>query len=123
MAWWIPLEKQYRPETKRWYCRWCDKRTPIERNPLWDGAGEGSGKAPEWFARCSVCKKVHYQSAGFGCPNCGWDGEDEGSLIASSKPRFSYWAAMEFGGDPMDWDETHKCKKCGTVFKISNGNY
>ena len=36
---------------------------------------------------------------------------------------FSYAAAMEFGGNPVDWEETHWCPKCKKEFSFGNGNY
>lgn len=121
--WWIPPEKQYRPETKRWYCECCRKITPIERNTEWSGDYKGKKPAPDWFARCKVCKKQHWQSSGFECPNCGWDEADEVSMIECGEPQLAQWAAMEFGGNPMNWEETHKCPKCKTIFTFKNSNY
>lgn len=33
------------------------------------------------------------------------------------------WAAIEFGGNPMSWTETHFCPNCQKEFTISNSNY
>lgn len=121
--WWIPPEKHYQPETKKWYCTRCRRITPIKRNPEWDGSFRGKRPAPEWFVKCAKCGNKHYQRTGFECPNCGWDETDETSCIEYSKERSSYWAAMEFGGNPVQWEETHRCKKCKTVFTFTNSNY
>jgi hypothetical protein len=121
--WWIPPQKQYRPETKRWYCRYCEKRTPIERNPEWDGSFEGVGKAPEWFVRCAYCKEKHWQNSGFDCPNCGWDDADEFSVIECGEPVSAGGPPWDIPSGALDWEETHKCPKCRHVFSFVNSNY
>lgn len=89
---------------------------------------------------------------GYECPDCDWDPPQEGfyyidgtdaldctrskgdKLIAKPpKGKKAYpvyenstyvsWAAMEFGGNPRSWDETHCCPECGKEFTFSNSNY
>lgn len=60
------------------------------------------------------------------CPNCGWNSEDgdyEKDLVSCSRERLAYHVQLEYGGNPVDWDETWKCPECGTVFEFTNGNY
>lgn len=40
-----------------------------------------------------------------------------------SDKQYSYWAAMEFGGTPYDWTETHYCPHCKTEFEFDSSNY
>lgn len=59
------------------------------------------------------------------CPDCGWDscdGNDE-NMIACSKERYVYAVALEFGGNPVEWDETWKCPRCATIFEYTNSNF
>jgi rubredoxin len=60
------------------------------------------------------------------CPNCGWDTEeslDRAEMISCSEERFVYAVAIEYGGNPVEWDETWKCPVCDTVFEFQNSNY
>jgi hypothetical protein len=55
----------------------------------------------------------------FQCSKCGkW--ADETTLIKRGKAEHNYRKAMEFGGNPLDWEETHKC--CGVKWKFTNSN-
>ena len=36
---------------------------------------------------------------------------------------FNYGASMNFGGNPVDWTELHKCPKCNIEFEFENSNY
>ena len=59
----------------------------------------------------------------YSCPTCGYGFGDE-SLIAVSPEVFSYGAAMEWGGNPVNWDELHECSNCpGKKWAFSNSNY
>lgn len=131
-TWWIPKQKQYLPETKRWYCGNCKKRTPIERNPEWDGEFRGERPAPKWFTRCKYCKSNHWQNTEYECPNCGWDEnyddywEDENgimhlpdNMISCGKP---YYVPNAEGWNRHDWEETWKCPKCKTIFSYTNSD-
>lgn len=61
------------------------------------------------------------QFCDFQCPKCGrWS--DETSLIKRSDPEYNYGKAMQFGGNPMDWVEKHKCPTCDTEFEFENSN-
>lgn len=80
-------------------------------------------------------------TTGYECPTCEWDPpcgdsyyvKDGDYIISTDKRRklypryenieFSYWASMEFGGAPKDWDEVHKCPECNAEFCYSNSNY
>jgi len=45
-------------------------------------------------------------------------------VYPKSGPRvYSMWAAMEFGGNPEDWEETHFCPHCNTEFTFTNSSY
>jgi len=63
------------------------------------------------------------QMTEYQCPNCGWDDADENPMLSCTDGVLSTWAQMEYGGNPVDWTETHKCPMCGTVFELANGNY
>jgi len=122
--WWIPAEKPYTPETTRWYCMACEEITQLERNPLWDGKYEGlRSKMPEWFVRCAACQEKHWQLSEYGCPDCGWADADENTVEEYGDPQHVIWAAMEYGGNPREWEETHKCPMCETVFTFTNANF
>jgi len=121
-TWWIPKQKQYLSETKEWWCSWCQEVTPINRNPEWDGSFKGERPSPEWFVKCAYCGKKHYQGVGYDCPECGYEPEDREPMHCS-KPKHNQWAAMEFGGSPMDWTEVYWCPHCRTFFHIENSNY
>lgn len=121
--WWIPKQKQYLSETTQWYCGDCEEITSIERNPDWDGKFKGERPAPKWFVRCAVCTKQHIQHTEFECPNCGWGWPDETTMKDCTEPTSSYWASMEYGGNPVDWEETHECPECETTYTFTNGNY
>ena len=120
--WWIPAELKYRPETKKWYCPCCEAVTDIERNPEWNGEYRGERPAPKWFVRCIECGWEYYQSSGYDCPDCGWnDLPDE--ALEYTQPVSNMGASMQFGGNPMNWDEKYHCPFCDKDFWISNGNY
>lgn len=121
-TWRLAEEKKYSPDCKRWYCWSCDKRTPLERNPQWNGEFSGEYPVPDWFVRCAMCKGKHWASAGYDCPNCGCD-IDEQEALEYTDAIYNYGAAMEFGGNPIDWDEKHRCRKCGTIYWVRNSNY
>jgi len=125
-TWWLPRQKHYLAETRYWYCPGCEKITRLEHNPEWDGKFKGLYPIPEWFARCAICKHEYYQMTEFDCPNCGWDGagedDDKNSMISSTTPVYNSWKAYEFGGHPVDWEETHLCPICGTEFTFMNSN-
>jgi len=121
--WWIPEQKHYKPETEEWCCPSCWRRTPLERNPKWGGEYRGEGEAPEWFVRCADCKSKHYQSSGYECPECGYSDCHEDSVISYGKPVSNWAMSMEYGGNPIDWEETHHCPICGTKFTFTNSNY
>lgn len=55
------------------------------------------------------------------CPKCGYWGNED-SLIKRSKPEYNYRKALEFGGNPMDWVETHECPNCKTIWEFDNSN-
>lgn len=60
------------------------------------------------------------------CPNCGWDSCDsceEEEMIDCTEERYVYAVALEFGGNPVEWDETWKCPECGNVFECTNSNF
>ena len=59
------------------------------------------------------------------CETCEFYGKikHKGTLIKSSESVYNYGAAMEWGGTPYNWVETHKCWNCGTVFEFENSNY
>lgn len=122
--WWIPKQKHYQIETKEWWCTWCGAITPLERNKEWDGSFKGDPPAPTWFVRCGACHKEHWQSSCYDCPDCGYDPSwQELPPLRCTVPVPSRWAAMEFGGNPVDWEETHLCPYCNKEFTFTNSNY
>lgn len=44
-------------------------------------------------------------------------------MISQTEEEYNYAKAMEFGGSPVDWEETWKCPKCKTIFVVNNSNY
>lgn len=122
-TWWIPKQKQYLPETTRWYCQDCGELTAVERNSKWDGSFEGTRPAPEWFVRCAICKSKHWQNSGYDCPECGWDGAGESSLVECEEPTPAGGPPWDTPSGALDWAETHLCPMCGYTFSFVNGNY
>ena len=123
-TWWIPKQKHYKEETKEWWCSNCEEVTALERNPEWDGEFKGERPAPEWFVRCEKCWSEHWQTMGYECPDCGYDPYYyEKEPIHYGKAEYNRWAAMEFGGSPMNWEEVHYCPFCKTFFISENSNY
>lgn len=88
----------------------------------------------------------------YGCPKCDWDWGNEGfyyvdgedaidctkyvkdKLIAKppkgkkAYPIYSNYqhnmaAAINFGGNPHDWEELHCCPSCNEEFEVTNSNY
>lgn len=120
---WLNRAKLYNPETKRWYCLSCDKRTKIERNPEWVADGSPmswDGKDYEYITRCADCKHEHYVSS-YACPNCGCSvGEQEPIVI--TKAVYNSYYSYEFGVTGYDWEEQHQCRKCRTKHWISNSS-
>jgi len=121
-TWWLPKQKHYLEETKKWWCFSCRELTPLIRNPAWGGEFEGKRPAPEWFIKCGECGYKHFQTSGYECPDCGWDPE-ESIPVKCTTPKSCQWAAMEFGGSPVDWEETHFCPNCKEEFTFTNSNY
>jgi rubrerythrin len=131
-----------------WWCNWCEKRVLVEANPDWVRDGypvSGEGDCPyEWITRCPECWETFRISTGFECPECGWDRADTDTyttwdekkqhlVIDTSIPDnpFRGWGprvsnlavAMEFGGDPFEWEEKWTCPICGAEFSNFNSNY
>lgn len=122
---WIWWFKAYEPTTKRWYCRMCDKRTPIELNPQWvmDGQPtqwEGNDQY-EWISRCACCHCNHWYPS-YACPNCGCDLSEQEPL-EMTKPIINDYYSREFGSTGYDWEEKHRCRKCGTHYWITNSTH
>lgn len=74
----------------------------------------------EIFFACQKCGKEKFWLWGYRCPQCD---SDLYAVLEIGKAEYSKGAAMEFGGTPLDWDETWKCCVCGYVYVIRNGNY
>lgn len=58
------------------------------------------------------------------CPACGEDHSDTGSYEVEGVEYPQYYNERRYfnGWDTMyDWEEVHKCVKCGTLFYFSNG--
>lgn len=103
----------------------------------------------DWYARCEICKTHHYSGLECICDDCGYnDFPDEDYYVENDKifiiedeieeqklkkrnikiypiiqnNKYNNWKAMEFGGNPYDWDETHFCPFCKKEFIIENSN-
>lgn len=118
--------KLFEVGTKRWYCRWCDKRTAIEINPEWIADGrphvwDHRVKDYEWVARCGCCEKVQRANS-YACPNCGYDCCEQEPLKIENYTMNPYYA-YEFGSTGYDWDEQHQCPKCRYKFWYSNSTH
>lgn len=125
-TWWISRGKQYEPDTKRWYCSMCCKRTPIERNPEWDGSYKGIGEPPAWFVRCGTCGREHFGPIKGECTNCGFDGfdcDEDPTLISIDNFSSSSYASYKFGIDGHTWNETHQCPLCHKIFTFGNADF
>jgi hypothetical protein len=141
---WIPKDKPHF-DTEKWWCESCQAMTPVEKNPEWesDGCPDRFFKEYPWFVRCQQCQSRHHQLSEFGCPQCGCiPDNDDGEaydlvihkhevyedrhgckLIKVSEPRYNASVAMQYGGNPVDWEETWICGCCGEEFAIVNANY
>jgi len=65
-----------------------------------------------------MSEKIEYD---WQCPKCGrW--ADENSLEKRTKPEYNYQMGLQFGGYPVDWEETHICTSCETKFLFMNSN-
>lgn len=138
---WTSDQKRY--HTNKWYCSSCDKRTAIDLNPDWVKAGKPlkwEGKCEwEWFSRCAMCHKKHWDKSEYDCPNCGyssiapefngekppdWEGEWEevmkGTLVQMTKHKYNSYYSYQFGGAGYDWEEQHQCPKCKTKWWFTN---
>lgn len=51
---------------------------------------------------------------GYSCPNCGAICGNH-TLLSRTEPEFSYQP-----GPHYSWEETHKCKKCETIYTLKN---
>jgi len=114
--WWVSSQKPYTPETLKWYCGYCKKITNVERNPLWNGNYSGERPAPDWFVRCIICKNKHWQRDKDSCPNCGCMVGYEQKPLSTTKSH----AVQHYEYISYEWDETHRCRKCKTVFAFTN---
>lgn len=60
------------------------------------------------------------------CPICGEYGCDDypsRTMLNMTRPVYNSYYAYEFGVmDGADWEETHQCENCGTVYSFSNAN-
>jgi len=60
------------------------------------------------------------------CPRCGWDSSlDEmgENLLRTGPEHYAAYIAMEYGGNPVHWEEFWKCPECGTEWSYENANY
>lgn len=61
------------------------------------------------------------------CPECGWDCEDspepEEDCLEIGAPMLVRAAQMEYGGMPLEWEETWKCRECHFVWIWVNCNF
>jgi DNA-directed RNA polymerase subunit RPC12/RpoP len=57
------------------------------------------------------------------CPECGYHGDDEDYIISGIKyPKiYNRRSGSTMDGSYDDWDEVHKCKRCGRDFWYVNG--
>lgn len=120
---WIAWAKVYEPNTKRWYCLSCGKRTKIECNPLWLADGRprtwDDANRYDYITRCDCCKYQH-SIGGYNCPNCGCHSEEEPLKIENH--RYNSYYSYEFGVTGYDWEEQHQCPKCRSKYWISNSS-
>ena len=61
------------------------------------------------------------------CPKCGWDSSNGDNDPAGGQVRYgpfrsAYWAQLEFGGDPGEWEEFWTCQDCGNEFSFTEDN-
>jgi len=105
------------------YCEWCDQIVLVEHNPEWvaDGRPFRFEKDYEWFTRCPECKSSFYQGSPYECPECGCSPPDDDENTIYGERHYNYAQSMEFG-ECYDWEETHTCHICGTVYTFVNGN-
>jgi len=57
----------------------------------------------------------------YACPGCGWRNEHDEPAMSYSESRSIPWTHLRPGGN--EWDETHECPECGTVFTFTNADY
>lgn len=126
-------------------CSWCSKcrkltlnvpgktysGQPIEQvqaehigRPLYGDVGGGplitAENIREFFFGCAECGAEKFWAWGYHCPRCDYDHH---AVIEVGEPRYSEWAAYEWGGHPQDWEEFWVCLLCGHRYWIGNANY
>jgi len=120
------------------YCNHCDRITlnvpgktycdqPLEKHKL-GGWVARDGKQvivtcenmADLFFACDVCGHEKFWAWGYCCPICDYD---KALILDATKPEYDYAAAIEVGGNPMNWNEKWKCLMCGHEFWIDNSNY
>lgn len=65
-------------------------------------------------ANTLLCAVIE-STTGYSCPNCGVVCSDR-TLISRTDPEFEEYPYQHY-----NWDETHKCQKCETLYLLHNG--
>ena len=123
---WVNKHKMYEADAQA-YCDMCETIEPVTHNPKWVDDGRpvrwDDNRDYEWFARCSCCGFGLYFSR-YACPTCNaFAPDDDSTLLHCSEPRYVAYLDMQYGGNPHDWTERHKCAHCGTVYDFANGTH
>jgi len=88
-------------------------------------------KQIKYFVACYIGAwlrgKKRWRFSSYACPVCGeFSDEDYGqessTMLECTPPISNPYYSYEFGVDGSDWEETHQCNECGTVFRFTNGS-
>lgn len=118
---------------KRWWCGVCQQRTLIELNPDWVAVGkplqwEGGPSPWSWFTRCSYCQTRQHDEGEGSCPRCGTPSEPSegpewpGTMLEATKPKYNITYSLNYGVTGYDWEERHRCRKCGHKYWFTNSS-
>ena len=100
---------------KIWYCYTC--RDFTKQKPKYNTDYLSRKYLAEY--KCSVCGEENRLDT-YGCPNCGAE-SNEDTWVSSTDPEYNLAQSMNYG-TCYDWEETHKCWNCDTIYEYENSN-
>ena len=62
-----------------------------------------------------INSQVIESTTGYSCPYCGAICSDK-TLVSKTETEFDYFPDPHYS-----WIELHKCQKCGTLYRLTNG--
>jgi hypothetical protein len=125
-------ESRYHPNYKSLDAKWREVARDENKSQKekWDWYEENLGVLPKVeptieqlsarFFACQFCRAEKFWMWSYTCDRCD---HDEHYLLETTEPVPNQGAAMEFGGNPMDWEELWLCRGCGYKYWVSNSNF